>query len=144
MLIGAFTWVKRKKQYALRKEERTRSSFKLEGRSSTTRTRSTTVEVANVAEHVEEEAKEEITEEEKKSMEDFDVEVFRLAIALPSRAAEVVLEGIIQMYLQLRTDGCQVRQLHPDRAREFTTRTLQRWCLNRGIYRTTTAGDSPQ
>ena len=86
----------------------------------------------------------ELTEEEKKAIEDFDVEVYRLAIALPSRAAEVVLEGIIQMYLQLRMDGFQVRQLHSDRAREFTTKTLQRWCLNREIYKTTTAGDSPQ
>lgn len=48
------------------------------------------------------------------------------------------------MYLQLRMDGYYVKQLHSDRAREFTTRTLQRWCLNRGIYKTTTAGDSPQ
>ena len=88
--------------------------------------------------------KKDLTEEEKKALEDFDVETFRLAIALPSRAADVVLEAVIQMYLQLRMDGYNVRQLHSDRAREFTTRNLQRWCLNRGICKTTTAGDSPQ
>lgn len=91
-----------------------------------------------------EEGRKELSDDEKKALEDFDVETFRLAVALPSRAAEVVLEAIIQMYLQLRMDGYYVKQLHSDRAREFTTRTLQRWCLNRGIYKTTTAGDSPQ
>ena len=91
-----------------------------------------------------EEGRKELSDEEKKALEDFDVETFRLAVALPSRAAQVVLEAIIQMYLQLRMDGYYVKQLHSDRAREFTTRTLQRWCLNRGIYKTTTAGDSPQ
>ena len=81
---------------------------------------------------------------EKKALEDFEVETFRLAVALPSRAAEVVLEAIIQMYLQLRMDGYYVKQLHSDRAREFTTRALQQWCYNRDIIKTTTAGDSPQ
>ena len=90
------------------------------------------------------EEKKDLTPEEKKALEEFSVETFRLAIALPSRAADVVLEAIIQMYLQLRMDGYNVRQLHSDRAREFTTRNLQRWCLNRGICKTTTAGDSPQ
>ena len=101
-------------------------------------------ESSEVAVDSSEEGRKELTEEEKKALDDFDVETFRLAVALPSRAAEVVLEAIIQMYLQLRMDGYYVKQLHSDRAREFTTRTLQRWCLNRGIYKTTTAGDSPQ
>ena len=84
------------------------------------------------------------TAEEKKAKEDFKIQVFHLAVPLASRAAEVVLEAIIQMYLQLRMDGYYVRQLHSDRAKEFTTRTLQRWCMNRDIQKTTTAGDSPQ
>ena len=91
-----------------------------------------------------EDPRREETAEEKKAKEDFQIQVFRLAIPMQSRAADVVLETIIQMYIQLRMDGYQVRQLHSDRAREFTTRALQRWCLNRDICKTTTAGDSPQ
>ena len=76
--------------------------------------------------------------------EDFEVEVYRLAIPIEDRTAEKVLDAVIQMYLQLRADGFQIQQIHTDKAREFVAKGLVAWCKNRNIYKTTTSGDSPQ
>ena len=76
--------------------------------------------------------------------EEFDIEVYRLAIPIESRSAEKVLDAVIQLYLQLRADGFQIQQVHTDKAREFVARGFVAWCRNRNIYRTTTSGDSPQ
>ena len=76
--------------------------------------------------------------------EEFEIEVFRLAIPVQDRSAEKVFEAVVQLYLQFRADGFPITQLHTDRAKEFRTKTLQKWCLSRNIYKTTTSGDSPQ
>lgn len=76
--------------------------------------------------------------------EDFEVEVYRMAIPIEDRSAEKVLDAVIQMYLQLRADGFQIQQIHTDKAREFVAKGLVAWCKNRSIYKTTTSGDSPQ
>ena len=75
---------------------------------------------------------------------DFDIEVFRLAVPVQDRSAEKILEAIIYLYLQLRADGYPIQQIHTDRGREFLAKGFTRWCLIRGIYKTTTSGDSPQ
>ena len=86
-------------------------------------------------------------EEEKKEEnggevdEEFDIEVYRLAIPIEDRSA---LDAVIQLYLQLRADGFQIQQLHTDKAREFVAKGLVAWCRNRNIYKTSTSGDSPQ
>ena len=76
--------------------------------------------------------------------EEFDIEVYRLALPIEDRSAEKVLNAVIQMYLQLRADGFQIQQLHTDKAREFVAKGMVAWCRNRNIYQTSTSGDSPQ
>ena len=76
--------------------------------------------------------------------EDFEIEVYRMAIPMESKSGPSVMDGIIQIYLQLMTDGFPIRQLHTDRAREFMAKDLERWCKNRCIYKTTTSGDAHQ
>ena len=85
-----------------------------------------------------------VGEEERDLPEDFEIEVFRLAVPVADRSAERILEAIIYLYMQLRADGYQVQQIHTDRAREFMAKSFVKWCLVRNIYKTTTSGDSPQ
>ena len=83
-------------------------------------------------------------EGERELPEDFEIEVFRLAVPVADRSAERILEAIIYLYMQLRADGYQVQQIHTDRAREFMAKNFVTWCLVRSIHKTTTSGDSPQ
>ena len=76
--------------------------------------------------------------------DEFDIEVYRLAIPIEDRSAEKVLDAVIRLYLELRADGFQIQQLHTDKAREFVAKGLVAWCRNRNIYKTSTSGDSPQ
>ena len=68
------------------------------------------------------------------------VEVFRLALPMQSKAKDEVLKTISEMYLTLRSDGFVVRQIHTDRGGEFMSGKLQTWCRNRDILRTHTTG----
>ena len=81
---------------------------------------------------------------EVEDLQDFSIEVFRLAVPVEDRSAEKILEAIIYLYLQLRADGYPIQQIHTDRAREFVAKGFTKWCLVRGIHKTTTSGDSPQ
>ena len=72
------------------------------------------------------------------------VQVHRIAIPLNKRSQDSVLAGIMELYLHLRAEGMIVRQLHSDRAAEFRSKRLQRWCKERDILQTWTAGDEPQ
>ena len=81
---------------------------------------------------------------EVEDLQDFSIEVFRLAVPVEDRSAEKILEAIIYLYLQLRADGYPIQQIHTDRAREFMAKGFTKWCLVRGIHKTTTSGDSPQ
>ena len=83
-------------------------------------------------------------EEHIPGQEEFDIEIFRLAIPVQDRSAEKVLDAVIYLYLQFRADGYPIQQIHTDRAREFTTKSFEQWCRSRSIYKTTTSGDSPQ
>ena len=102
-------------------------------------------EVIAEAEKEDEAPKEEIQPQaEGEQQDDFEIEIFRLAIPVQDRSAEKVFEAVVQLYLQFRADGFPITQLHTDRAKEFRTKMLQKWCLSRNIYKTTTSGDSPQ
>ena len=70
--------------------------------------------------------------------------VYRLAIPLESRAQGVVLRGIIDLVLMLRSEGIHVTQLHTDRGGEFRSKRLRTWCRERNVLQTWTAGDKPQ
>ena len=83
-------------------------------------------------------------EEHIPGQEEFEIEVFRLAVPVQDRSAEKVLDAVIYLYLQFRADGFPITQIHTDRAKEFQTRSFVQWCRSRMIYKSTTSGDSPQ
>ena len=87
---------------------------------------------------------EERREEDEGAPEQVPMDVIRLVVPMASRQQGVVLKSIIAMYLQLRADGFEVRQLHSDRAREFCTVGLEKWCAARSVLQTWTPGDQPQ
>ena len=94
---------------------------------------------------VEEPAEEEDRrEEDEGTPEQVPMDVIRLVVPMASRQQGVVLKSIIAMYLQLRADGFEVRQLHSDRAREFCMVGLEKWCAARSVLQTWTPGDQPQ
>ena len=87
------------------------------------------------------EGQEEETENER---EEVHMAVHRMAIPMASRASEEVLRHIIDLYLMLKADGYEVRQIHSDRAAEFISPRLERWCRERDILQTWSAGAEPQ
>ena len=73
-----------------------------------------------------------------------EVNVFRLCLPMETKSAREVLQTINTMYLQLRMSGYSVVKLHTDMGGEYRGRPLRQWCASRSIYKTTTAGVSPQ
>ena len=67
-------------------------------------------------------------------------QTLRFAIPLKGRQARETMEAIQDVYVYLRANGFPVARLHSDRAREFRTKSLHRWCLERDIYQTFTEG----
>ena len=65
-------------------------------------------------------------------------------IPLPNKKAKTVLEGIQDIYIQLKRQGYPVQRLHTDRGKEFLNHDLRSWCLVREVATTTTSADSPQ
>eukprot|EP00435_Cladocopium_sp_Y103_P041969 s1529_g11.t1 len=61
-------------------------------------------------------------------------------VRLASRATADVMDAVARVYSQVRSLGFPVLRFHADRAREFTSKTLQRWCHHRGIVATYTTG----
>ena len=93
---------------------------------------------------VEEEKDDEEKEGEVEEREEVKTKVIKLAVPIPSRAKAVVQKAIAGMYIQLKSDGYQVSQLHSDMATEFRTEELASWCRARDIAQTFTAGNQPQ
>ena len=83
-------------------------------------------------------------EEEEEEREEVHMAVHRMAVPMASRASEEVLKHIIDFYLMLKADGYEVRQIHSDRAAEFISPKLERWCRERDILQTWSAGAEPQ
>ena len=76
-------------------------------------------------------------------LKDFEVQVFRMLIPMPSKKAPVVLQTAIEMVLRLRANGYPIHQVHTDRGREFRG-PFQKWMKSRGILVTQTPGADPQ
>ena len=66
------------------------------------------------------------------------------AIPLPDKKAKTVLQGLQDLYIQLKREGYPVQRLHTDRGKEFLNHDLKTWCMVREIKKTTTSGDAPQ
>ena len=76
-------------------------------------------------------------------LRDFQVQVFRMAIPMPSKKAPVVLQTAIEMVLRLRANGYPIHRVHTDRGREFLG-PFKRWMSSRSILVTQTPGADPQ
>ena len=76
-------------------------------------------------------------------LKDFKVEVFRVAIPMPSKSAPVVLQTTIEMILRLRANGYPIHRVHTDRGGEFLGH-FKRWMTSRSILVTQTPGADPR
>ena len=72
------------------------------------------------------------------------IEVIRIGIPLSGKSKEVVLEGVAELYLQLRSDGFPVHTIHTDRGREFSNSRMKSWLRSRGIQHTMNGGQDAQ
>ena len=65
---------------------------------------------------------------------------------LPAKQSDQTMcwQGIIDMYLRLRSDGFTVNQIHTDQGGEFCSEALEKWCSSRTILHTYTPGDQRQ
>jgi len=83
-------------------------------------------------------------EEDKGPPDDFEVRVFRMLTPMRTKTGEEVLRAVAEMVTRLRLEGFEIIQIHTDHGGEFSSRSLQRWIMNRGIARTFTGVDDPQ
>lgn len=153
MLIGTYTWLK-----PTSKKEETEDSKEEEK----------VEEVAEEKEEIQLEAKEEQQEERRvegeedvlltldeevdvgeKNLEeeervDPEVEMLRVGVPGPGKTKEAVMAGVIEIYLQLRSDGFPIHTIHTDQGREFVHRDLRSWMASRGIRHSTNSGEDPK
>ena len=54
------------------------------------------------------------------------------------------MEGVAELYLQLKTDGFLVQTMHTDRGREFVNNKMKTWLRSRGVLHSTNAGEDPR
>ena len=87
-------------------------------------------------------APEEGQELEDEGPEGLEVETHWMALPMPTKSIPSVTEAVQEMYLALRADGYPVARMHTDKGREFQNHTLKKWCGNRDIWKTSTAGDN--
>ena len=66
--------------------------------------------------------------------------VFKLLCPLTSKKSSEVTKATMDMILRLRCDGYHIAKIHCDAGKEFKG-TFKKWCIERGIYLSTTAGD---
>ena len=76
--------------------------------------------------------------------EEVHMAVYRIMLPIPSKGGDDILKGLADITLTLRHEGIYVQQLHADRGGEFGGRKVEKWCLDRGIQRTYTAGVDPK
>lgn len=89
----------------------------------------------------EEERLDEPTEQElKKKYKPSKVVTMMLCVPLISKSAQEVLAGTQELFTRLR-HGYPVGRVHTDQGREFCNGSFRRWCLERGLARTTSCPD---
>ena len=76
--------------------------------------------------------------------DDFEIRVFRMLTPMRTKSGEEVLRAVAEMVTRLHLEGFNVTQIHTDHGGEFSSRSLQRWIMQRGIARTFTGVDDPQ
>lgn len=100
---------------------------------------------------LDEERRVEGEDEEKKDEEekiegrvDPDIRVLKIGIPLAAKTKEAVLDGMIDLYIQLRTEGYPISTIHTDKGREFVNGKVRSWMRSRGILHSTNSGEDPK
>ncbi|CAE7351139.1 unnamed protein product [Symbiodinium natans] len=70
-------------------------------------------------------------------------QVLRFAVPLAKHKGADILAAVQDLYIYLRANGFPLARIHSDRAREFRTKQLRKWCRERDIYQTYTEGLAP-
>ena len=83
-------------------------------------------------------------QEPEEAREDPEVEVVRVGVPIPGKTKEAVVAGVMEIYLQLRTDGFPIHTIHTDQGREFVNRDMRSWMSSRGIRHSTNSGEDPK
>ena len=99
------------------------------------------VEVDQQLEGQPEERKDQLGEEEKILP---DIEVIQVGIPVRGKTKDAVLEGIAELYLQLRTEGYPIHTVHTDRGREFVNGRVKNWMKSRNLHHSTNSGEDPK
>ena len=55
-----------------------------------------------------------------------------------------LLEGVAELYLQLKADVFPVQTMHADRGRDFINKKMKTWLRRRGVLHSTNAGEDPR
>ena len=55
-----------------------------------------------------------------------------------------LLEGVAELYLQLKADVFPVQTMHADRGRDFINKKMKTWLRRRGGLHSTNAGEDPR
>ena len=90
--------------------------------------------------------KEGIDEDKKKEEEriDPDVEIIKVGIPITGKTKEAVLEGMAELYMELRTEGYPIHTIHTDRGREFVNGRVKAWMKSRNLTHSTNSGEDPK
>ena len=156
MLIGTYTWLRSEERQEDEEEEvwedPGRGDLEEEGEEGPEIEEDLGIEDQEAGEVVEAEGREEEPREVEREVEepavedrrDPKIEVIRVGIPLTGKSKEVVLEGVAELYLQLRSGGFPVHTVHTDRGREFSNHRMKSWLRCRGIQHTMNGGQDPQ
>ena len=74
-------------------------------------------------------------------MKDVEMKFLTFAVPLTSRHGSEITRALSLIYVRLRSMNLPVVRCHSDRAKEFISRGVQQWMLNRDILHTFSAGD---
>ena len=72
------------------------------------------------------------------------IEVLKVGVPIKGKTKDAVLEGTIDLILQLRAEGFPIHTVHTDRGREFVNKKFKSWLRCRGITHSTNGGEDPR
>ena len=160
MLLGTCTWLKPKKEEKdEKKQEKEEEELLKEGDAEE---EGPVLEADDEEELVAEDENEEeedlqeleVTEEEDKKEEggppleeeriEPEIEVIRVGVPIRGKTKEATLEGIADLYMQLRGEGFPIVAVHTDRGREFINGRVKAWLRSRNLAHSTNSGEDPK
>lgn len=160
MLLGTCTWLKPKKDA---KKEDKKAEEMLEGPEEEEEQGPSLEDgVEDGGEEDEEKSEEEAEEEaEEQRMEELgedhgdpeedeeariepELEVVEVGIPIQGKTKELMLEGVAELYMQLRVEGFPIHTIHTDRGREFVNGRMKSWMRSRSFNHSTNAGEDPK